>query len=118
MNSRNLIQSFQFAFRGLCYTLKTQRNIRIHFILGITAILAGFALKLSAIEMALLSCAIVFVLMAEIINTAIEYSLDFINGRKFDPTVRIIKDIFAGAVLVASINALIVGGIIFLPHIL
>ncbi|MFC1592679.1 diacylglycerol kinase family protein [Candidatus Omnitrophota bacterium] len=116
MYNKSINKSFQFAFHGLLHALKSQRNMRIHLYLAIGVILAGIILRLTNIELAILICVIGLVLTAEIINTALEYSLDFINGKKFHPTVKIIKDIFAGCVLLASINAVVIGSIIFLPH--
>ena len=92
--------------------------MRIHFYLAIGVILLGFMFGLSAIEMSILCFAISFVLIAEIVNTSLEVNLDFLNGNKFHPTIKTIKDILAGVVLIASINAIIVGCIIFLPHII
>ena len=114
--NRTLFQSFKCAFKGLFYVLKTQRNMRIHFYLATGVILAGVIFGLSAIELAILCCVISFVLIAEIVNTTLEVNLDFLNGEKFHPVVKTIKDIFASAVLIASINAVIVGTILFLPH--
>jgi diacylglycerol kinase len=59
-----------------------------------------------------------FVLIAEIVNTAMELSLDFLNGKGYHPSVKMIKDIVAGAVFIACINAVIIGCVIFLPHLI
>ena len=79
---RSLFQSFQCALKGLTYTLKTQRNMRIHLYLAAGVILAGIAIGLTAIELAVICCVVVFVIIAEIVNTALEFSLDFVNGKK------------------------------------
>ena len=113
---RNLLQSFKCALKGLFYTLKTQRNMRIHIYLAAGVILAGILLDLTPIEIVVLCCVIVFVLITEIINTALEFSLDFVNNKRFNPSIKIVKDIVAAGVLIASINAVVVGCIIFLPH--
>lgn len=90
--------------------------MRIHLYLAISVILIGLLLGLTTIEIAILCCVISFVLIAEIVNTALEVNLDFLNNKKFHPSIKMIKDIVAGVVLIASINAVIVGGIIFLPY--
>ena len=117
MKSRSLLQSFKFAFQGLHFAVISQRNMRIHILIGIAVILLGLSLKLSFIEMALLCITIMLVIVAEVINTAIELSLDFLNEKGHHASVKLIKDIAAGGVLLASVNAVIVGAIIFLRHI-
>lgn len=90
--------------------------MRIHLYLASGVILAGIVLGLTALEIALLCCVISFVLIAEVVNTALEVNLDFLNDKKFHPTIKVIKDVVAGVVLIASINAVVVGGIIFTPY--
>ena len=116
MYSRTFYQSFSYAFKGLIYALKTERNMRIHLVFGIVAFLMGKYFALSSIELIILLFTILFVLIAEMSNTAVEVMLDFINGKKHHPKIKIVKDITAGAVLLSSINALIVGWLLFYPH--
>jgi diacylglycerol kinase (ATP) len=116
MEKRSFFESFKIALIGLRFVMHTQRNMRIHIIIGILVILLGLLFKLSLLEMAILTLTIMFVIVSEVINTAIELSLDFINGKGHHPSVKLIKDIAAGGVLLASINAVIVGSIIFLRH--
>lgn len=113
---RRLSESFNCAFKGLFYVIKTQRNMRIHLFIAATVILTGLLFHLTLIELATLCCAIAFVLIAEIINTVLELTLDFVDNQRFNPSIKITKDIVAAAVLIASVNAVIVGCIIFLPH--
>ena len=115
--NRNIFESFRCAFKGLLYVLKTQRNMRIHIYMATAVILAGVILGLTAIEVAILCCVISFVLIAEVVNTTLEVNLDFLNGKKMHPTVKTIKDILSGVVLIASVNAVIVGSVIFLPYV-
>jgi len=117
MEKRSLIHSFKFACAGLHFTVISQRNMRIHILIGIAVILLGILLKVSFVEMAILYLTIMFVIVCEIINTALELSLDFLNGKAHHPSVKLIKDIAAGGVLVATLNAVIIGAIIFLRHI-
>ncbi|RKY38958.1 MAG: diacylglycerol kinase [Candidatus Omnitrophota bacterium] len=116
MQKRSIINSFKFAIEGLDWAVKNQRNLRIHILVGAGVILFGFLLKISFIKMAILFLAIIFVIVCEIINTALELSLDFINGKKYHPSVKVVKDIVAGAVLFAALNAVIIGLIIFYPY--
>lgn len=87
--------------------------MRLHFLISILVLLLAIYLNLEKIEILLLLVAISFVLLAEMLNTAIEMHTDLISD-KYNPIVRIIKDIAAGCVLVASINAFIIGYILFL----
>lgn len=113
MEKQNIFQSFNSAIEGFIYTVKTQRNMRLHFLIAILALLLAIYLNLEKVEILLLLLTICFVLLAEMLNTVIEMHTDLVSD-KYNPVVHIIKDISAGCVLVASINALIVGYILFL----
>ena len=102
---------------GLRFVFDTQRNMRIHIVAAVLVISFGIYLKLTSLEMVIISLTIMSVIVSEVFNTAIELSLDFLNGKDHHPSVKLIKDIAAGGVLLASINAVIVGSIIFLRHI-
>jgi diacylglycerol kinase (ATP) len=117
MEKRTFLNSFKFALEGLFFSIKNQRNMRIHILIGALVIFLCAILKVSALEIAILILTIMFVIICEMINTALELSLDFFNGKKYHPSVKMIKDIAAGGVLIASINAVIVGAIIFLRNI-
>ncbi|MBL7085202.1 MAG: diacylglycerol kinase [Candidatus Omnitrophica bacterium] len=115
MEKQNIVQSFNSAIEGFIYVVKTQRNMRLHFLISILVLLLGIHLNLEKLELLLLLVAICFVLLAEMLNTAIEMNADLISD-SYNPIVRIIKDIAAGCVLVASINAFIVGYLLFLSR--
>jgi len=115
MKKQNIIQSFNSAIEGFIYVLKTQRNMRLHFLIAILALLLGIYLNLEKLEALLLLVTICFVLLAEMMNTAIEMNIDLISDN-YNPMARIIKDIAAGCVLVASLNAFIVGYFLFLSR--
>ena len=117
MNKRRLLTSFKFALEGLIYAFKTQRNLQIHTTIGFLVILVAFLLKVSLPEIMILLLTITLVIVCEIVNTAIELSLDVINGKKYHPLVKIIKDVVAASVLLSSINAVIIGSIIFIRYI-
>jgi diacylglycerol kinase (ATP) len=107
-----LIDSFNYAFEGIIHVLRTQRNLRLHFIAAILVFIAAIALGVSRLQLVALVLAIAFVLVAEMLNTAIESVID-ISTTSFDPMAKLAKDIAAGAVLIASIAALGVGYLVF-----
>lgn len=113
MHRRRLFESFNYAIEGFLYVLKTQKNMRLHFLASIIVLLLGFYYNFSKIELILLLLTICFVMIAEMFNTGVELIIDLITD-EFHPLARIIKDITAGAVLVASINAVFVGYLLFL----
>lgn len=107
-----MVQSFNSAIEGFIYVAKTQRNMRLHFLIAILALLLGVYLNLEKLEILLLIVSICLVLFSEMLNTAMELSSNLISDG-YNPVVRIIKDIAAGCVLVASVNAFCVGYLIF-----
>jgi len=111
--SKNLRESLKFALRGIVYLFIFHRNMRIIFLLGILALLLGFYLKLKGIELMILSLTVALVFVAEVVNTTVELILDTFFDR-FDPKVKVIKDISAAAVLISAVNALAVCYIIFI----
>lgn len=113
----NLLKSFGFAIEGIKLAYKYNRNIRIHTILGIVALMLCFLLGLNGYETGIILVLIVLVICAEMVNTAIEEMVDLIV-KEHREQARIAKDVAAGMVLITAIGALIVGAIIFLPHIL
>ena len=112
----NFPKSFGYARVGLRYILRNERNARIHVVVALVAILAGLILNLTASELAAVVFAILVVFLAEILNTAIEKTLDLVQP-DHHPQVKLIKDMMAGAVLVAAAGAVVIGVIVFVPHI-
>lgn len=110
-----LIKSFQFALEGIFIAFKMNQNLRIHLVLGIIAIFAGFFLRLNYYELILVVVMIVLVISAEMINTAIEEVVNLLV-KEHSIEAKIAKDVCAAMTLVVSIGALITGLIIFLPH--
>ena len=108
-------KSFACAARGIALLLRTQMNVRIHLLATILAVAAGFAFRIARGEWALLAIAIAIVWIAEAANTAIEFLADRIT-RERDETIRRAKDIAAGAVLLATITAAVIGILILGPH--
>jgi diacylglycerol kinase (ATP) len=111
-HSSSLFQSFNFAAEGIVHAVRTQRNLWIHFAVAVAVLVAAIGFGASKLELAVLLLAITFVLVAELVNTAVEATVD-VASTSFDPMAKIAKDIAAGAVLVASLNAVAVGYLVF-----
>src|SRR5438445_9620495 len=107
-----LLDSFNYAFEGIIHVLRTQRNLRIHFAVAIAVIAAAAALGVDRLSMIALLIVIAFVLVAEMVNSAIEGAID-VSTTSFDPNAKLAKDVAAGAVLIASVTAIAVGYLIF-----
>jgi diacylglycerol kinase len=114
MRSRNIAESFRFAFSGLWYALRTQRNTRIHLMIATAVIALGVWLDLSFIQWAVLALTIGFVLVSEMLNTVAETLVDLVSPG-YHPLARIIKDVTAGAVLLAATVSVIVGLLVLGP---
>jgi diacylglycerol kinase (ATP) len=108
----SIIESFNYAIEGVVHVLRTQRNMRIHFAVAFAVIFIAAAAGVSRIELIALLISISFVLVAEMINTAVEGAIDAATT-SFDPMAKLAKDIAAGAVLIASVNAVAVGYLVF-----
>ena len=109
-----LIDSFAHAFNGIAKAFATQRNMQIHGVILVIALIGGFYFNINSAEwIAIIICS-GMVLSAEIINTAIEEIVNFISPG-MNPKAGLIKDLAAGAVLITAIAAIIVGLIIFVP---
>ena len=111
------LKSFEYAWRGIVYTVTTQPNFRSHVIVAVIALFAGWYYHLSLTEWCLVLLSIGFVWTAELVNTAIEHLTDIVSP-DYNELIGKVKDIAAGAVLFAAIAAAIVGLIVFLPHII
>jgi len=110
--SLSLIDSFNYAIEGLIHVLRTHRNMRIHFAVAIAVLVAAVWKGVNRFELIALLLAITFVLVAEMINSAIEQTID-LSTTSFDPLAKLAKDIAAGAVLIAAINAIAIGYLVF-----
>jgi diacylglycerol kinase (ATP) len=110
--SPSVLESFNFAFEGIIHVLRTQRNMRIHFAVAAAVLIAALWTGVDKIELIALLLAISFVLIAEMINTALEAGID-VATTSFDPLAKLAKDIAAGAVLISTVNAVAIGYLIF-----
>ena len=109
--------SLKNAVKGLETALKSQRNLRIHFISAILVIFAGILLNISTTEFVLILLTICFVVVAEVFNTAMEFTVDLVSP-DFNKFAKKAKDVSAGGVLLTAIIALLIGILIFLPKII
>jgi len=112
VSSRRFLESMRLAVEGVAYCIKTQRNMKIHCVFALFAVLLGILLKISKIEFIILIFVIALVFICEIFNTAIERAVDT-STMEYHPIAKISKDVAAGAVLVSAVNAVIVGFMIF-----
>jgi len=112
MKKRGLTDSFNYAIQGLKHTLKTQPNMRIHFIIGAGVIALGLVVGLQPVEFMLLLSAVTLVIVAEMFNTALELAVDMFT-KEFHHMAKMAKDIAAGCVFVTAVYAVIVGYLIF-----
>lgn len=109
------IAGFGYAFAGLWYALRTQRNVRVHLAMAILVTIIGILLHISTVEFALLYVAIAGVFIAEMFNTVCELCVDLAQP-EYHPLARIAKDVAAGAVLLSALLAVVIGVFIFWPH--
>jgi diacylglycerol kinase (ATP) len=107
-----LVTSFNYAFEGIIYVVRTQRNMRVHFAVALAVLPVGVVLGVTRFELLALLLSVSFVLIAEMFNTALEKAID-VATNSFDPLARVAKDVAAGAVLVAAVNATFVGYLVF-----
>ncbi len=110
-----LLSSFRYAWMGLAYAFQTQRNFRIHTVLGMSAVVLGVLLRLSTVELAVIGLTCGAVMAMELLNTAIESVVDLTVKQNFHELAKVAKDCAAAAVLVAAIVAMLVAGCLILP---
>ncbi len=115
MHVRRFLRGFKCAAAGIIYSLKTQRNMRIHFIAALLVLGLGYWLRIDSRDMLFVFFAIALVITAEMVNTAVEAVVD-LNVQDYHPGARAAKDIAAGAVLVAALNSIVVAYIVFYPY--
>lgn len=115
MKVRKLFDSFRYAIAGLVFTFRTQRNMRIHLIVAALVLVLAWGLGVKRYELFTLFITITLVLCLELINTAIEATVDLFTA-EYHPLAKIAKNVAAGAVLLAAFNAVIVGVFIFWPY--
>jgi diacylglycerol kinase (ATP) len=112
---RKILNSFNYAVAGIVYSVKTQRNMRIHLTAALLVLGLGLYLQVSSRDLLLIFFTVTLVIMAELFNTAIEAVVD-LCVKEFHPLAKIAKNVAAGAVLMTALNSLVVAYIIFFPH--
>ncbi|MFL5763069.1 MAG: diacylglycerol kinase family protein [Bacteroidia bacterium] len=109
--------SFSYAFQGIVTFFRTQHNAWIHAVAAAAAIAAGFYFQLGKWDWALVTLAIAMVFITEMLNTAVEFLTDLVSPQ-FHPLAKKAKDVAAASVLFASVAAIVLGAIVFLPKFL
>jgi diacylglycerol kinase (ATP) len=109
---RGVLKSFKYASEGVVFTLVTQRNMQIHFAVAFFIMVFCLVLDLSRLEIILVFVAIVMVIAAELVNTAIESVVDLYTDQ-IHPLAKIAKDTAAAAVMLTGLNSIIVGLLVF-----
>ena len=115
---QNFRTTFRNARKGRRLTLKSERNLRVHLLIGAFVLISAFCLNFSVSKFCILILAIAAVISAEMLNSAIEFSLDAIFHNRYSRMVGMAKDIAAGAVMVVTISAVIVGVLLFAPPVI
>ncbi len=113
---RKFFQSFYHAFAGISYAIREERNFHIEFAFALVVGFLAWYFPLTSDERSILVLVTVLVMSLELVNTSFERMLDMTKPR-VHPYVRVIKDLVAGAVLISALGALIVGLLVFIPHI-
>lgn len=108
----NFISSFNYAIQGIVSVLKTEKNMKFHYLAALAVIILSLFFRISSTEFMLMLFAIVLVVFAEMMNTAIERTVDLVV-QDYNPIAKYIKDVSAGAVLITAINAIVCGYLIF-----
>ena len=109
------LRSFVYAWDGVRYVVRTQRNMRVHLALGVLAIALGIGLRISPVEWAVICVAIALVLVSEMMNTVVEAIVDLASPR-FSPLAKVAKDAAAGAVLLNALLSLVIALFVYVPH--
>jgi diacylglycerol kinase (ATP) len=115
MSSRRapgVLDSFNYALEGIIHVLRTQRNMRIHFAIAVAVLVVALIVNVAKLELIALLISIAFVLITEMLNSAVEAAID-IATTSFDPMAKLAKDVAAGSVLIAAANAVAVGYLVF-----
>lgn len=115
--NKNFFEALKNSFNGLIYAIKEQKNLKIQLFVALIVIIVSVVFQINKVEIIFICMAISFVIFSEIVNTAIEKTVDLVT-EEYNEKAKFAKDVAAGAVIIASINAIIVGSIIFLEKII
>jgi diacylglycerol kinase len=114
--SQGFNNTFKNARKGFRLVFKSEMNIRVHLIIAVLVLISAYFFGFSYIEYCILLVAIAFVIISEMINTAIEFALDSVYHNKYSKMVGMAKDISAGAVMIASFTSALIGVLLFGRH--
>jgi undecaprenol kinase len=117
-SNKTRVESFKFASGGLMHALINQRNFQIQLVVGIVVVIGAWLLHFSRIEWLILLITVTMVLSAELLNTVVEVVVDLAVKEQLLPDAKLAKDVAAAAVLLTSVFAVILGLILFIPHLL
>ena len=116
--SKNVKASLKNAGKGVSLALKSETNIRIHILVGILVFSIGVLMNLDYTKLCILLLVIALVITTEMLNTAIEFTIDSVFHNRFSPLAGMAKDVSAAAVMFSAIISVIIGLFIFVPEIL
>lgn len=117
LKNKNFIDAWKKALSGIWYAIKTQRNIKVQLCIAVVVIICAIIFKLNITECMFLTFATMLVIITEIVNTAIEEAVN-LSTKEFHPIAKIAKDVAAGAVVLAALNAVIIAIFIFVSKII
>lgn len=115
-NNSTLLESFACAVKGILFVTASQRNMKIHLAAAAVVLAAAVLFKIDYLEAALVFFAIALVMVAEMVNTAVEKTVDLVT-REYHPLAGRAKDAAAGAVLLAALFSVVIGILVFFPYI-
>ena len=114
---KRLVDSFNFAIDGMISALRNEKHMKVHILAAIVIVILAILINASKVEILVISLSVCFVIITELINTAVEALVDLISPERH-PLAKLAKDVAAGAVLVAAINAVCVGYLLFYDKLL
>ena len=114
---KRLVDSFNFAIEGLISALKNEKHMKVHILAAIIIVILAIVINASKVEILIISLSVSFVVITELVNTAVEAIIDLVSPERH-PLAKLAKDVAAGAVLVAAINAVCVGYLLFYDKLL
>lgn len=117
LKNKNFIDAWKKALNGIWYAVKTQRNIKVQLCIAVVVIICAIIFKLNITECMFLTFATMLVIITEMVNTAIEEAVN-LSTKEFHPIAKIAKDVAAGAVVLAALNAVIIAIFIFVSKII
>ena len=117
MDVKKFKKSFHYALTGIDYSLNSDQNLVVHFIVAFLVIIVSVLLEVSSFEMAILGLTILLVITTEMLNTSIEKVTDLVT-KEHRTDAKIAKDVASGMVLITAAGSIVIGVLIFLPHIL